>query len=308
MQIAVTIVLALVAALAGRWLGSELRTAAAPAESAVLPELGALRLSLDAARSQLAELAAELERTAPGASPAANAPAGPSDEELAAALARWREAHPAAEEARTAARRATTPRAPGDPDLATMPMAEIARELAKSGFGDNERQALFQKLRELGRIDEYLAEIEKLAAADPDNPDLQVALGHAYLQKLFGLGASPEVGAIAWKSDQAFDRALELDETNWSARFSKAVALSNWPAFLGRGSEAIEQFELLIEQQESQPSQPHFAYPYLFLGNMHQASGARPQAIATWKEGLARFPEDPGLLAALAAAGDSPQR
>lgn len=303
MQIFLTLLLAVCAAFVGRWAGTKARAATPVETDAVTGELGELRAALEQARVRHARLVAELERDEPAGALLPDPDSGPSDDELAAAVARWRAANPEAEGTLRSARTAPAPVAPGEPDLATMPMLEIAQELAKSGFGDNERQAIFGKLRELGRIDEYLAEIEKLATADPENPGLQIALGHAYLQKLFGMGASPEVGAIAWKSDQAFDRALELDETSWDARFSKAVALSNWPPFLGRASEAMEHFEILIEQQESRAPRPHFAYPYLYLGNMYQANGERPQAIATWKEGLALFPEDPGLQEALRAAG-----
>ena len=300
MPLVLTLLVALAAALGGRFLGQALR--AKPPAPELLParELSELRAAVARARTRVDELGTALAREGATLAPAAAENDGPTEQELAAALERWRAAHPEGEEQLAEARAALPPVAEGELDLATIPIATLARELARAGFGDEGQQAIFERLRALGRIDEYVAEMERLAAADPENPALQVALGHAYLQKLFGMGASPEVGAIAWKSDQAFDRALELDETSWDARFTKAVALSNWPAFLGRGSEAIEHFELLIEQQAPQA---HFAYPYLYLGNMHQASGERPQAIATWKEGLARYPEDAGLLAALKAAG-----
>jgi tetratricopeptide (TPR) repeat protein len=303
MPLVLTLLVALAAAFAGRFLGQTLRREPPAPESVRAHELSDLRAAVARARTKVDELGAALARGGATLAPAAAGDDGPTEDELAAALERWHAAHPEGEAQLAEARAALPPVAEGELDLATIPIATLVRELARAGFGDDGQQAIFEQLRALGRIDEYVAEMERLAAADPNDPALQVALGHAYLQKLFGMGASPEVGAIAWKSDQAFDRALELDPTSWDARFTKAVALSNWPAFLGRGSEAIEHFELLIEQQEAQAPQAHFAYPYLYLGNMYQASGERPQAIATWKEGLARFPEDAGLLAAMKAAG-----
>lgn len=223
--------------------------------------------------------------------------------ELGAALARWHAAHPAAEH--TAARekaRNVARSAPGEVDIVSISMDELVRVLARQGLTDSDRQYLFQQLRDSGRIDEYVSAIEALAAADPENAELQVALGNAYLQKLFGMGQSPDVGTIAMKSDQAFDRALEIDENNWEARFTKAVSLSNWPAFLGRGPEAIEHFEILLEQQAELPKRPEFAMTYLFLGNMHQAGGDHEKAIATWKAGLALFPDVEDLRRALELA------
>ena len=126
----------------------------------------------------------------------------------------------------------------------------------------------------------------------------------AYLQKLFDIGgASPEVGDLATQADLAFDRALELDPQNWDARFTKAVALSNWPAFLGRQPEAIAQFETLLAQQENSPPNPQYAQTYLFLGNMYVQTGERAKAIETWQSGLARYPDDAALLEQLQLAG-----
>jgi len=303
MPLFLTILLAAVAALGGRYLGLVLRAQPDGSAPELELELAELAAALARARTTLDGLRAELARSAAPLAPPEGASAGPDDEALAAALARWRAAHPEREQELAQARSEAPAAGAGEPDLATLPMATIVHELARVGFGDRASQEIFERLRALGRIDEYVAQMEALAAAEPENPELQVALGHAYLQKLFGMGASPEVGALAMKSDQAFDRALELDEQSWSARFSKAVALSNWPAFLGRGSEAIEHFEILIEQQQARPPSPEFAYPYLYLGNMYQASGERPKAIATWQEGLALYPDDAGLKAALASAG-----
>ncbi len=299
MKFLLTIVVAAVAAFAARGLT---RTSGARAGS----EDGALRAheaALSELRAENARLAAELERRSDPLV-AATGPAGASEigeDEIAAALARWEAAHPPAERAAAeAARAAVAPGLAGEPDLASVPIGELVRALSSEGFSSLERQELFQKLRENGRIDEYVAAIEELARANPDDVDLQVALGHAYLQKLFGVANSPEAGPLAFKSDAAFTRALELDENNWSARFAKAVSLSNWPAFLGRGPEAIEHFEILIEQQSGLPERNEFAMPYLFLGNMHQASGATDKALAAWRAGLERFPDFEDLQAAIA--------
>jgi len=302
MQLLPTLIVAALAGLAGVTLGRKLAPEAVQAEQGPSDsERDALEAALAQGEKRLAELATQ--QASADLAPARAAYAGPDDGQLAAALARWRALHPEADGQPEPAPSQPSGRLANGTDLATAPIEEVARELAATGFGNEEREQLFEKLRALGRMDEYVAEMERLAAASPEDVGLQVALGHAYLQKLFGMGSSPEVGEIAWKSDQAFDRALELDETSWDARFTKAVALSNWPAFLGRGSEAIEHFELLIEQQESQPDQDHFALPYLFLGNMLQASGKQKEALEAWRDGLAKFPENEQLLAALAAAG-----
>ncbi len=72
---------------------------------------------------------------------------------------------------------------------------------------------------------------------------------------------------------------------------SKAVSLSNWPAFLGKQPEAIRQFEILRQQQASGTAQSSHAQTYYYLGNMYQQTGEPDKALATWRDGLARFPD-----------------
>ncbi len=154
---------------------------------------------------------------------------------------------------------------------------------------------LFERLRKEGRMDEFVEWIERLAEESPDDPALQVARGVAYLQKLFELGPTPEAGMLAAQADRAFGRALELDPQNWDARFTKAVALSNWPAFLGKTGEAIGHFEILIDQLEKQTLSPDHAQAYLFLGNMYVQTGEKEKAIESWRKGLAFFPDNADL-------------
>lgn len=302
MRVLLTILVAAAAAFGARSLALARNASAADAQDPTLAQSAAgreLLAGIAALRAENQRLERELERR----SEVLSMPQPVHDElgenEIAAALARWRAANPQAEQAAAEerARIASRPSA-ATLEIAAIPMEELVRVLSRAGLADSDRQHLFQQLRDSGRIDEYLAAIEALVAADPENAALQVALGHAYLQKLFGMGQSPDVGTIAMKSDQAFDRALEIDEENWEARFSKAVSLSNWPAFLGRGPEAIEHFEILLEQQEELPARPEFAMTYLFLGNMQQASGNHEAALATWKAGLALYPDAHELRAA----------
>lgn len=225
----------------------------------------------------------------------------PDDERIADAVARWLESNGLTAADLATARHATA--RTGGEGLEGMSMEAVVQFFMREG-DTLEAELMFQELRDAGRIDDFLAWIQDMAANDPKNPELQVALGVAYLQKLFDLGgASPEVGDLATQADLAFDRALELDPGNWDARFTKAVALSNWPAFLGRQPEAIAQFETLLAQQQLSPPDPQYAQTYLFLGNMYVQTGERAKAIETWRDGLARYPDDAALLEQLRLAG-----
>lgn len=146
-----------------------------------------------------------------------------------------------------------------------------------------------------GGLDLVVAMFEQYAKDHPESADAQVQLGEAYLQKVFRAGNGPESGTWAIKADQSFDKALAIDDHSWDARFTKAVSLSFWPPVFGKSSEAIKHFEVLVEQQAGQPSQPQFAQTWLLLGNMYQQGGNPAQALATWQGGLALFPGDAGL-------------
>lgn len=279
---------AVVAAAVG--FGSELlRDDRRPRENAPGSDLTELRALATELQSENRSLAARLESLpAAGASSAAGAraPVRDLDQAIAEYMARQAGA------------------APSDGSLASMrggavdsESASIADRILSGEVKGEELEHLWQQLREEKRIDGVLAEIERQAALAPNNPDLQSELGKAYLQKLFDVGIGPMAGAWGEKADKAFDRALELDDTHWEARFEKALALSNWPEFLGKRGEAVAQFELLMKQQESAPREARQASTYFFLGNIYDQAGQHDKAEATWRRGLQRFPDDENLLA-----------
>jgi tetratricopeptide (TPR) repeat protein len=224
--------------------------------------------------------------------------ASPDDAAIADAVADWLEQNDLTAADLVVASSAST----ATDELEEMKIETLVQFFLSEG-GTLDADLMFEELRDAGRIDEFLAWIEDMAAKDPQDPQLQVALGVAYLQKLFDAGATPEAGQLATQADQAFDRALELDPNNWDARFTKAVALSNWPAFLGKQPEAISQFETLIAQQELAAPSPGHARTYLYLGNMYVQTGEKAKAIEVWRNGLARYPDDADLREQLRLAG-----
>jgi tetratricopeptide (TPR) repeat protein len=155
----------------------------------------------------------------------------------------------------------------------------------------DERRKKWSEFAKAGLLDELVALYEKQASENPNDPKAQTALGNAYLQKIFNGAQGPEAGIWGTKADKAFDRALALDDHNWEARFTKAVSLSNWPAFLGKQPEAIANLETLVQQQSQGTLKPEYAQTYLILGNLYKQTGKNDQALAMWQQGLALFPE-----------------
>ena len=169
-------------------------------------------------------------------------------------------------------------------------------ELATPGLTQLKAQDVWTRAKEQGQIDALVALFENKAKENPRLADAQAELGNAYLQKLFTVGYGPEAGVWGTKADKTFDAALELDPNHWQARFSKAVSLSNWPAFLGRQKEAIDNFEVLVKQQESSGNgRSDGLQTYLILGNLYSQQGKSEKALEVWKKGLAAFPQSKDL-------------
>lgn len=230
---------------------------------------------LSAAQAELAEGLDELRR-------APREPARLPEQELGAAIERYLAGRDVAPES------AAAQAAPVDLDARRV--EEALARLTGEDLPDEVAQALWAELGKAGLSDELVAAFEARVERDPNDPDLRVELGEAYLQKIFEVGNGPAVGMWAMKADSAFDAALALDERHWDARFAKAVSLSFWPPALGKQNAAIEQFERLLAQQQGQAQEPRFAQTYLFLGNMYQQTGQPQKALSTWQAGLAQYP------------------
>ncbi len=164
------------------------------------------------------------------------------------------------------------------------------------------RQAVWKQLLEGGRLEQAIAELEQRAATEPRSPETAAALGQAYLKKCATLKDVREQAILAMQADKAFDNALNADPANWDARFTKAVALSYWPANMNKGEEVIQHFETLIEQQEGQQPQPHFAETYAWLGDQYQKAGRVNDARTIWQRGSGLFPNHPDFRSKLASA------
>lgn len=158
---------------------------------------------------------------------------------------------------------------------------------------DSER--VWREAEEAGVTKELAAMFEQRAKDNPNDATAHVELGQALLQQIKKFGDSPEAGIYAGRADQEFDRALEIDDHNWTARFTKAVSLTFWPSFMGKGPEAIANFETLVKQQDEIAPQPQHAETHVMLGNMYANMGKKEQAIAAYKKGLSIFPDNAHL-------------
>ncbi|MDZ4774767.1 MAG: hypothetical protein SGI72_16705 [Planctomycetota bacterium] len=167
-------------------------------------------------------------------------------------------------------------------------------------FGDFVK--VFGTITDDAEMSELVKLFEERAKNSPNDAKAQVQLGQAYLQKLFKTSNPMEQGSLATLADKSFDRALAIDDHDWSARFNKATSLSHWPAQAGKQHETINHLEVLVQQQEASAMQPYHAQSHILLGNMYSQIGEKAKAMAAWQKGLALFPDDATLKKQIAAA------
>jgi hypothetical protein len=164
-----------------------------------------------------------------------------------------------------------------------------------------QKQSVWKQLREGRGLDGAIAELQRRFTANPSSPENAAVLGQACLQKCATITDLRDQGMLAMQADKLFDTALNLNPQNWEARFTKAVAMSYWPASMGKTAEVIQQFLLLVQQQETHPSQPQFAETYVWLGDQYQKAGRNEDARSVWVRGSALYPTDQKLGARLEA-------
>jgi tetratricopeptide (TPR) repeat protein len=189
----------------------------------------------------------------------------------------------------------------GGSDLSAMTVQHSIDKLCSPQTAFQQKQEIWQQLRDSGKLDQAIAELEQRTRDNPANADAPANLGQAYLQKAGSIQDLREQGILGMKADQVFDTALSADPTNWDARFWKATAMSYWPAVLGKSKEVMQQCVTLIEQQENQAPQPHYLQSYLLLGEQYKKGGYAADAKDIWLRGQRYFPNDPSLKEKLAS-------
>jgi tetratricopeptide (TPR) repeat protein len=160
----------------------------------------------------------------------------------------------------------------------------------------DQRAKVWAQVQKAGKLDALLKRLRDHAKNAPNDADAQTALGHALVQKINSPGiGGMEQAVLGAQIDKAYGKALEIDPEHWEARYSRAIGLTFWPAFLGKQAEAIQNFETLIDQQERRTPERKFASTYILLGNVYAQQGKMDKAKEVWQRGLKQFPNDKDL-------------
>ena len=158
------------------------------------------------------------------------------------------------------------------------------------------RNEMWQKVVKAGQLDEMVKRLRGHVKSSPNSADAHVALGNGLVQKIWsGNITGLEQATIGMQIDRSYATALELDPEHWEARYSRAIGMTHWPAYMGGQAQAIKNFETLIEQQERRTAKPEYASTYMLLGNVYAQQGKNDKAKAAWRQGLKLFPDDKEL-------------
>jgi tetratricopeptide (TPR) repeat protein len=116
-----------------------------------------------------------------------------------------------------------------NPALDTAFVSRTVDVLVSTQSSFEQKREAWKQLRESGKLDQAIAELEQRTANDPRVAEYPATLGQAYLKKCGTIQDMREQGILAMQADKLFDTALSLDPSSWDARFTKAVGLSYWP-------------------------------------------------------------------------------
>lgn len=176
-------------------------------------------------------------------------------------------------------------------------VASALQRLLDPNLTDPERAAIWEQLAKAGMLDALVSEFERRALAAPQDSTAQTDLGFAYHQKMRFSGGGPEAGKWGKMGSDAYAKAIELDETNWAARFAQAQHFY----YAEMKGDALVHLNVLREQQKTRRAEERHAEAFIFLGNLYVEQGNRGEAKKVWEEGIALFPNNSQLQALVQA-------
>ncbi|MEO5803377.1 MAG: hypothetical protein ABIR24_07580, partial [Verrucomicrobiota bacterium] len=77
--------------------------------------------------------------------------------------------------------------------------------------GFSQKQAIWKQLRDEGKLDDVIKELEQRTSGNPNTAEIPTALGQAYVNKIQIATDARDPAILGLKADQSFDAALKLD-------------------------------------------------------------------------------------------------
>lgn len=156
--------------------------------------------------------------------------------------------------------------------------------------------------RSVRLYDRAIAFFEKLVAEHPGVANAHLNFGFAYVDKIPAAGTITQV-ILANNALGAFTKALELSPS-WIAYYTRGNSYLFWPRIFGRTKFGIADLIEAIKIQRADRKRDYHARAFVALGDGYWKMDEFDKAVATWKEGLAEFPNNAVLKERLAKQGE----
>jgi len=161
--------------------------------------------------------------------------------------------------------------------------------------GSDYRMAVI-KARQYDRAIDFF---KSLTVNHPDAPNAHLNYGFAYVDKIPSAGAISRV-ILANNSLTEFSRALELQPT-WIGYYTRGASYLYWPKIFDRTRLGIADLEEALRMQRADARRSYHVRTFIALGDGYWIMGNAAKARATWRAGLAEFPDNAALKMRLAA-------
>jgi len=167
--------------------------------------------------------------------------------------------------------------------------------------GNDYRLAVIQS----GQYDRALKFFDGLTGRQPKAANARLNYGFAYVDKIPAAGAITQV-ILANNALTQFSEALKL-ERSWIGLYTRGNSYLYWPPIFNRASLGIADLEQALQLQRTQKKQNYHVRVYVTLGDGYWKVSQPEKALATWKDGLNEFPDNPDLKARLSRQGSELQ-
>jgi tetratricopeptide (TPR) repeat protein len=150
-----------------------------------------------------------------------------------------------------------------------------------------------------GQYDRAIAFFASLVAAHPAAANAHMNFGFAYVDKIPAAGAITQV-ILANDALTEFSRALELGPS-WLGYYTRGNSYLFWPKIFDRTRLGVADLEEAMRIQGAGATRAYHVRTFIALGDGYWKMGDRARAKATWRDGLAAFPDNAALKARAAA-------
>jgi hypothetical protein len=189
---------------------------------------------------------------------------------------------------------ATPAEAPRDP-LAALEAALTAQP-DDLRAGNDYRMVVIQAKQ----YDRAIAFFDKLVSAHPNASNAHLNFGFAYVDKIPAAGAITQV-ILASRALGEFTKSLDLAAT-WIGYYTRGNSYLFWPRIFNRTHLGVADLQEALKIQRAGPKRAYHGRVFVALGDGYWKMGDRAQAVASWKDGLADFPDNAALKMRVSAS------